>query len=50
MLGLGYEVTKLKRVAIGSLLLGDLPVKSFRYLGPKEIRALKTYEQTSKLK
>ena len=48
MLGLGHEVTKLKRVAIGSLELGDLPVKQYRLLGPKEIKALKTYEQTTK--
>lgn len=46
LLGLGHEVTKLKRISIGSLELGDLQVRSFRVLSPKEIKALKKYEQT----
>ncbi len=37
----GLEVMRLKRVAIGGLKLGQLPVGSWRYLTESEIKALK---------
>jgi len=39
---LGYPVLVLKRVRIGSLLLGDLPEGQVRELTPQEVQALKT--------
>lgn len=39
---LGHKVQKLKRVALGSLALGPLPVGAVRSLAPEEIRDLKS--------
>lgn len=39
---LGMEVIRLRRVAIGSVKLGMLPVGKWRKLDPKEVRALLT--------
>lgn len=39
---LGHKVQKLKRVAIGSLRLGELPKGAYRQLTPQEIGKLKT--------
>ncbi len=38
---IGHPVMKLKRVAIGPLKLGKLPIGSFRYLTEKEVSQLK---------
>jgi len=38
---LGYKVTKLKRLSIGSVQLGELPVGQFRQLTQRELRAIK---------
>ena len=37
---IGHEVTQLKRVAFGSLTLGDMQPGQFRYLTPKEIGSM----------
>ncbi|MGA9116033.1 MAG: pseudouridine synthase, partial [Bacteroidota bacterium] len=37
---LGYAVLSLKRVRVGSVLLGDLPPGAVRRLSPEEVRAL----------
>jgi 23S rRNA pseudouridine2605 synthase len=37
----GLHVTRLRRIAEGSLTLGDLPKGKWRYLTDGEIRALK---------
>lgn len=37
----GHSVIKLKRIKTGTLVLGDLPEGSFRYLTPEEIQSLK---------
>jgi 16S rRNA U516 pseudouridylate synthase RsuA-like enzyme len=34
----GYRVLELKRVGVGSLVLGDLPVGKWRYLTGEEVR------------
>jgi 23S rRNA pseudouridine2604 synthase len=39
---LGYQVTKLERVRIGTIFLDDLPSGSWRYLTKKEIESLVT--------
>ena len=36
---IGHEVTRLKRVALGGLALGDLPPGAWRELSPREIQA-----------
>ncbi|MCK6527767.1 rRNA pseudouridine synthase [Myxococcota bacterium] len=36
----GYQVVKLRRVAIGSLSLGPLPCRAWRFLSPDEVAAL----------
>lgn len=36
----GHPVIKLKRIAIGNLTLGKLPLGKYRYLTPQEVRAL----------
>ena len=36
-------VLRLKRVAIGSVKLGDLPIGKYRYLTEKEVEILKSY-------
>ncbi|HZU67715.1 MAG TPA: pseudouridine synthase [Ktedonobacteraceae bacterium] len=36
----GYKVLELKRVAVGKLTLGDLPVGEWRYLRDEEVRGL----------
>lgn len=41
---LGHPVLHLKRVRIGKLRLGDLPLGEWRELGPEEIRALLSSE------
>ena len=38
---IGYSVTQLERVAIGSLVLGDLPMGKWRHLTEDEVRLLK---------
>ncbi|MCX7769932.1 MAG: rRNA pseudouridine synthase [Proteobacteria bacterium] len=38
---IGHDVMKLKRVSIGPIKLGKLPIGSFRFLTEKEITALK---------
>ncbi|MDZ7372530.1 MAG: rRNA pseudouridine synthase [candidate division KSB1 bacterium] len=38
---LGYRVEKLRRVSIGGVELGDLPVGKWRYLTPEEIASLR---------
>ncbi|HHW67878.1 pseudouridine synthase [Defluviitalea raffinosedens] len=38
---IGHPVIRLKRIAIGKILLGDLPVGKYRSLTPKEIDYLK---------
>lgn len=37
----GYEVTKLRRVRIGSLRIGKLPMGHWRYLSPDEVEELR---------
>lgn len=37
---LGFSVTRLKRVSIGSVTLGDVPVGKWRYLTEDEVRTL----------
>ncbi len=39
---LGYQVTRLKRISIGNIELGKLPIGRHRYLSPEEINWLKT--------
>jgi 23S rRNA pseudouridine2605 synthase len=39
----GHPVAKLKRIGIGSLRLGNLPVGQFRYLAPEEVERLRGY-------
>jgi 23S rRNA pseudouridine2605 synthase len=41
----GHSVIKLKRVRIGSLGIGDLPLGSFRYLTPDEVKAVQEIAQ-----
>jgi 23S rRNA pseudouridine2605 synthase len=38
---LGYEVTRLRRVRIGPVILGTMPVGEWRYLTPRELREIK---------
>ena len=38
----GYTVISLKRVAVGSVKLGDLPSGKYRELTPDEVRYLKS--------
>lgn len=45
---LGWEVIRLRRTAIGSVKLGMLPAGQWRYLEPKEVRALLQASQTQK--
>ena len=40
-MAIGHPVLKLKRVAFGSIQLGNLPPSQFRYLTPEEIEKLK---------
>ena len=37
---LGLEVVRLRRVAVGSVKLGMLPIGKWRHLKPKEVRDL----------
>ncbi len=37
-LAIGHEVTRLRRVQIGGLELGDLPPRAWRVVGPEELR------------
>ena len=39
---LGYQFTRLKRISIGNIELGKLPIGRHRYLSPEEINWLKT--------
>ncbi len=39
---LGHKVQTLKRIAIGTLRLGEMPTGAYRKLSPEEIRKLKT--------
>jgi 23S rRNA pseudouridine2605 synthase len=41
----GHSVIKLKRVRVGNLGLGDLPLGSFRHLTPDEVKALQDMAQ-----
>lgn len=41
---LGIDVLKLKRIRIGSLMLGDLKKGFFRYLSASEVENLKTFQ------
>ena len=43
---LGWEVARLRRTAIGPVKLGLLPAGQWRYLEPKEVRALLMASQT----
>lgn len=43
----GMQVTRLKRVREGRLLLGELPLGKWRYLTPKEVEALKAEGERS---
>ena len=45
---LGWEVARLRRIAIGSVKLGMLPAGQWRYLEPKEVRSLLQASQTQK--
>ncbi|MEK6776258.1 MAG: pseudouridine synthase [bacterium] len=40
---IGHSVLKLKRIRIGPVYLGDLPLGKFRRLDPSEIKLLKTW-------
>lgn len=42
---LGIDVLKLKRIRIGSLMLGDLKKGFFRYLSASEVENLKTFQR-----
>lgn len=46
----GHSVIKLKRIKIGALSLGDLPVGKYRYLAPEEIRELREAARSGKSK
>ena len=39
---IGYPVLKLKRVAIGNIVLGNLPLGKWRHLNPNEVKYLKS--------
>lgn len=39
---IGYPVVKLKRVAIGNIVLGNLPLGKWRHLNPNEVKYLKS--------
>lgn len=39
---IGYPVVKLKRVAIGNITLGNLPLGKWRHLNPNEVKYLKS--------
>lgn len=39
---IGYEVVNLKRVAIGNLVIGNIPLGRWRHLGQSEIKYLKS--------
>src|SRR5512136_2062623 len=41
----GHSVIKLKRVRVGNLGIGDLPLGSFRHLTPDEVKALQDMAQ-----
>ena len=41
----GHSVIKLKRVRIGNLGIGDLPLGSFRHLTPEEVKAVQDMAQ-----
>lgn len=47
-MAVGHPVLKLKRVAFGSIQLGNLPPSQFRYLTPEEIEKLKAQGSTFK--
>jgi 23S rRNA pseudouridine2605 synthase len=46
----GRSVIKLKRIRTGSLLLGDLPEGSFRYLTHEEVQGLKDLSQRTEVR
>lgn len=42
---IGYKVLRLRRVKIGFLELGKIPVGKFRYLSPEEVESLKKFAE-----
>ncbi len=45
----GHPVVKLLRIAVGNVFLGDLPPAHFRFLEPREIKALRHPHRTPKI-